>query len=321
MKSARYVLTLCALLAPLTFGQNSRQLVTQQTIDTSNLPQQKIGPDDLVGVSVYDAPELTRTVRVAADGAIRLPMLRNRINAAGLMPAELEIAIATALRKEEILVDPIVSVSAVEYRSRPISLAGAVKKPITFQAFGRTTLLEALAKAEGLAENAGPEILISHQQQKDDGEAIRLVRRISIKALLEGSDAELNVALSGGEEIRVPEAARVYVMGNVRKPGSFPIQESSETSVMRVLALSEGLMPFAGKMAYIYRTEGGQHQRNEIPIELKSILDRKTADVPLLANDILYIPDNSGRRTTMSVIDRIANFGAGTASGMLVWRR
>src|SRR5437667_10727527 len=71
---------------------------------TSNLPVQKIGVDDLIGVSVYDSPELTRTVRVASDGSIRLPMVRIRIPVAGLLPSQVELAIASELAKEEILV-------------------------------------------------------------------------------------------------------------------------------------------------------------------------------------------------------------------------
>src|SRR5207244_2325646 len=64
----------------------------------SNLPAQKIGPNDLLNISVYDAPELTRTVRVGADGLIRLPMLKRQIKADGLMPAQLESAIAEAVK-------------------------------------------------------------------------------------------------------------------------------------------------------------------------------------------------------------------------------
>ena len=58
---------------------------------TANLPAQKIGPRDLIVIQVYDSPELTRSVRVGADGLIRLPMLKQRIQAEGLMPAELEV--------------------------------------------------------------------------------------------------------------------------------------------------------------------------------------------------------------------------------------
>src|SRR4051794_41095487 len=76
-----------------------------------NLPAQAVGPNDLIAVSVYDAPELCRTVRVGADGLIRLPMLKQRLKADGLFPDELEVLITKALHEEEILVDPFVTVT------------------------------------------------------------------------------------------------------------------------------------------------------------------------------------------------------------------
>src|SRR5580693_4431499 len=81
----------------------------------ANLPAQPVGANDLIAVSVYDAPELSRTVRISGDGFVRLPMLRQRIKAEGSYPAELEIAIAKALREEQILVDPFVTVTIAEY--------------------------------------------------------------------------------------------------------------------------------------------------------------------------------------------------------------
>src|SRR5690348_3612353 len=67
---------------------------------SANLPAQKIGPRDLIAIQVYDSPELSRTVRVGADGMLRLPMLKQRIAAEGLMPFELETAVAKALDEE-----------------------------------------------------------------------------------------------------------------------------------------------------------------------------------------------------------------------------
>src|SRR5437660_11338392 len=80
-----------------------------------NLPAQQLGIDDLVAISVYDAPELTRTLRVEGDGSIRLPLLKAGVQAAGLFPRELEAGVVDALKTEQILVDPIVKVTVVEY--------------------------------------------------------------------------------------------------------------------------------------------------------------------------------------------------------------
>src|SRR5437016_13170400 len=116
-----------------------------------NLPAQKIGPNDLISVSVYDAPEFTRAVRVGADGQIRFPMLAARINALDALPSELETAIAEALIRENLIVDPFVTVAVVEYASRPINVTGAVRRRLTFHDVGAENLLAAIARAERVA--------------------------------------------------------------------------------------------------------------------------------------------------------------------------
>src|SRR6516164_6006868 len=94
-------------LSLIAVGQINARVPVDQA---SNLPIQPVGPNDLIAVSVYDSPELSRTVRVGADGLIRLPMLKERIKAEGLMPNELELVLADALDAAGILVDPVVTV-------------------------------------------------------------------------------------------------------------------------------------------------------------------------------------------------------------------
>jgi polysaccharide export outer membrane protein len=277
----------------------------------SNLPTEKIGKDDLVGITVYDAPELTRTVRVGSDGTIRLPMLRQHIPAAGLYPTELETAITTALTDGNVLVDPIVTVSVVEYRSRPITISGAVRNPATFQATGTVTLLDAISRAGGLTENAGAEILVSKASSATDDKSVMLIQRIPVRGLMGGEDPALNLHLEGGEDIRVPEAGRVFVLGRVKKPGAFFITDGSESSIMKALALSDGLDTFPSHNAYIYRVEGGSGGRKEIPVDLKKIMDRKSPDVALMANDILYVPDATGTRASLKVLETTVGLAAG----------
>jgi protein involved in polysaccharide export with SLBB domain len=260
----------------------------------ANLPAQTLGVGDLLAVSVYGAPELTRTIRVGSDGRIRLPMLAHLIEAKGRMPSELETTIGEALSIEGILVVPVVTVTVAEYTSRPISVAGEVRRPITFQALGPTSLLEALTRAEGLTEDAGREILVTRRNA--DSPDHPLTERVLVKNLIENRDSGANVTLEGGEEIRVPAAGRVFVVGNVKKPGAFRVEESSGMTVLRALAMAEGLTPFSQKVAYIYRPPDADRGAGantsppaETPVELRKIMDRKAADVPLEANDILYV--------------------------------
>ena len=280
----------------------------------ANLPAQPVGAADLLAVSVYGAPELTRTVRVGEDGLIRLPMLHERIDARGLLPADLERRIADVLMDEGLLVDPAVTVTIAEYHSRPISVAGAVRSPLTFQAVGKTTLLEAITRAQGLAEDAGAEILLTRPSR---GGQPGFTERISRTQLIEAADPAQNMVLEGGEEIRVPQIGRVFVVGNVRKPGAFRVENGGQTSVLKAVAMAEGLAPYAKRVAYIYRPVDGA-SRAEIVVELGKILDRKDEDITLLANDILYIPDHRARRVTASALEKAIAFATGTMSGILI---
>ena len=310
---------LAVLISSCAVAQVRPQLMEEASRE--NLPSQKLGVDDLIAVSVYDAPELTRTVRVEADGAIHLPMLTNGVKAAGLFARDVESSLVEALKSEQILVDPVVKVTVAEYHSRPISVMGAVRKPLTFQAVGTVTLLDALARAEGLSQDAGTEVLVSRPQPSPDsrGEVTStLVERIPLNRLLKDADPAVNYQLHGGEEIRIPEAGKIFVLGNVKKPGAFAVHDAGDNSILKMVALSEGVLPYAAKLAYIYRRDPNGDKR-EIEVEFDKIMQRKAPDMALQVDDVLYIPDNKSRRNAVNVIDRITGFGASTASGILIW--
>ena len=86
------------------------------------------------------------------------------------------------------------------------------------------------------------------------------MQRVPVRGLIDAADPEANLKLVGGEEIRVPEAGKVFVVGNVKKPGAFSVEDGGETSVLKMLALAEGLAAYAGKQAYIYRREASGTQ-------------------------------------------------------------
>lgn len=305
------VIILALTLSVLAHGQVKLQAPADPG---ANLPAQPVGVSDLLSITVYGAPELSRMIRVNTEGAVRLPMLKQAVAVKGSMPVEIERRVAEALVSEEILVEPVVTVTIAEYASRPINVAGAVKRPLTFQATGRTRLLDALTRAEGLSAEAGNEILVT-RPEKDSGDPI--TQRITVRDLVENADPAANVALEGGEEIRVPEVGRVFIVGNVSRPGVVLLHDAGGMTVLKAIAMSEGLTRFATKQAYIYRpVEGGP--KEEVLVELRKIMDRKSPDVGLQAGDIFYVPDDRKSRLTATVIDKVVSFGAGTASGALV---
>ena len=297
------------MLVTAAAAQNHSGGLDSTVANVANLPAQRISPNDLIAVSVYSAPELSRTFRVGEDGMIGFPMLAERIKAEGLLPNQLEAKLAAALTTGEILVEPVVTVTILEYNSRTISVMGAVKRPLTFQAIGKVTLLDALAKAEGLTADAGPEILLNRPQA--------LTERIPVKRLIDAADPVVNFTLAGGEEIRVPEARRIYVVGNVKKPGPIPVRDGSETTVLKALSFAEGLTPFAGKLAYVYRGNGDLAGKQELPIELDKIMRRKAPDVRLMADDLLYIPDNRGRRMAVTTLEKALLVGSVVGAALI----
>src|ERR1700723_456389 len=124
-------------------------------IGGANLPFQPIGTSDLVHLTVYDSPELSQSFRVDQKGNLDLPLLRTPIHAEGLLPEALRDEIAAALRAQHLFVNPVVDVSVVEYRSRDVTIAGAVKAPTIIQEIGNLRLLGALSQAGGPLPAAG----------------------------------------------------------------------------------------------------------------------------------------------------------------------
>jgi len=295
-------------------GQAQDSAETQAA--SGNLGFEPVGAGDLIYISVTGSPELSRSSRVTADGKLMLPLLREGVPVAGLTPAKIAQAVTAALVTGKVLVDPIVSAAVLEYRTRRISVVGAVRMPANFQAVGEMRLLDAIARAQGFSLEAGPEVIVSAPDGKG-GENSPL--HIPIKALLAAKDASLNILLHGGEEIRVPDAPKLFVVGNIKMPGSYPLADPDGSTVLKALALSQGALPFTAKRAYVYRLIALSGKREEIPIELRQILHRKSPDVALQANDILYIPDNAGMRLSATALEHMAGFGSSVASGLVVW--
>lgn len=258
---------------------------------TANLGDEPVGAGDLIYVTVTGSPEFTRSYRVSNDGEISIPLVPKPVSVVGLTPTALANAVSDALIRARILVAPIVSAAVLEYKSRQVTVAGAVNAPVIIQATGTLKLLDAIARAHGIAPDAGAEVVVS---TIDKATGTSKSTSIPIKDLLSGEDQNLNIALHGGEDVRVPEAAKLFVTGNVKLPGLYRINDAEGSSVLRALALSQGTLPNSTKQAYVYRMVEGAKQRQEIEVPLQDILHRKAADVPLQANDILYVPASRG---------------------------
>jgi len=134
-----------------------------QLAQASNLKQGEytIGSGDLLGIEVFDVPELSREVRVNETGYISLPLMPSKVRAIGLTPYQLQDKLAELLQTNGLVSTPEVTVSVKEQHSQPITVIGAVKNPLVIQAQHKTTLLQALSQAGGISEEAGNTVIVT----------------------------------------------------------------------------------------------------------------------------------------------------------------
>jgi polysaccharide biosynthesis/export protein len=314
--------TLCALVSLLTFSagavlaqqkpqtvppgfetveQANQKIRMLAASETPSAPGSKftLGPGDKIKVDVFDIPELSRDMQIDPDGYISMPLIPQRILAAGLTPYQLEAKIAGLLESRGLVSHPQVSVFVVERVSQPITIIGAVEHPMVYQAQGPTTLLEVLSAAGGLSATAGDYLTITHT----DKTGHETEQRVNLQDLIDRGDPKANVAVSGGDVLTIPKAGIVYVVGAVNRAGGFVMQsDGAQMTTLRALALAGGVVGSAKlTKAVILRKNGATGKNAEIVVNLKKILDRKTEDVQLEPNDILFIPDSASKRALTKV--------------------
>jgi polysaccharide export outer membrane protein len=301
-----------------------QQLAALRPSDPESIP---IGTGDLIHIDVFDVPELSRDVRVSDSGDITLPLVPGRIQAAGLSAFQFEERLAQLLIDNGLVSHPQVSVFLKERNSQPVSVIGAVTHPMVYQVIRPTTLLEVLAAAGGITDEAGSQIVISRaarpsspgiQPASDTSNKTPDQQVISIRLqdLLESGDSKFNVPVYGGDVISVPRAGIVYVLGaGITQPGGYVVQgHGDQITVLKAVALARGLTGYArADSAVIMRTNPATGQKDEIPIHIEKIEKHHAEDVVMIANDVLYIPDSAGRKALSKGAQAALGIGAGIA--------
>jgi len=318
---------------PADYNRRIQQL--QQAHDDKGLASQiddyRIGANDLLDINVFEAPEMNRSLRVSAGGEISLPLLGG-IQCAGLTAHELEVELQQKLH--EYMKDPHVSVLVSAMESHPVSVVGAVKKAGVFQVRGPRSVLEMISMAEGLDDDAGDEVLVMRgaglHPELGSGDVVQEAGaaatakgpgdpetvRIKLKDLLESGDPKFNVAVYPGDIVKVTQAGIIYVVGDVKKPGGFVLKSDRQMSVLKAIALAEGLTTTSAKSkTKIIHTNESTGERVEIPIDLGKVLAGKIPDPPLDPADIVFVPSSSAK----SVFYKGTAAAVTTASGLIIF--
>lgn len=269
----------------------------------------RIGPGDVLEVRVYNRPQLSReAVRVEGNGMIRMPLIEGEIQAACKTEGELARDISTRYARyyRNLPVDVFIK----EYHAREVALIGAVNDQGRYQMQRRIRLLELLTFAKGPSEKAGQAINIVRAPRTDlcatSNEAATAEGRfisLRLNDTLRG-DEDANPYVEPGDIVTIPEADQVYVVGNVYSPKSLSLREP--ITVSRAIAMAGGPLRDSktDKVRILRQTVGGTQA--EMFVNLNAIAQKKAEDVQLRPNDIVEVPESTGKSIIRSLLGSVA---------------
>lgn len=225
-----------------------------------------VGPADVLKVQVWKQPDLSGSYTVGADGAITLPLIGG-VQVAGLTPAGIQEALVRRLA-DGYLRQPQVVVSVEQHRSQRVFLAGEVRQPGVIPLSGTLTLLEAIARAGALTDRAGSAAILARPRTKGAPASFTgasEIVRVDLRRLSNG-DLEQNLLLQDGDTVFIPAAATVHVMGEVARPGEYPIVE--DTRVAELLSRAGGVTERGStRRLRVVRMDSGKKVERDIVLE------------------------------------------------------
>jgi polysaccharide export outer membrane protein len=247
-----------------------------------------IGAGDLVEMSVFDTPELSGKLRVSNTGDIILPLVGS-IHVAGMKAGDAQNLIRQKFIDGGFLKDPQVTVFVAEYATQGVSVLGEVKTPGIYPAFGAHKLMDYISLAGGLTPLAGTNITVTRVGHPNDPEHLKISASSAPTPLN-------NPEILPGDSIFVEKTGLVYVIGEVARPGGFPMDHDDHLTILQAIALAQGTTYTAAKgSTKIIRTTPQGHE--EIPVDLNKILASKATDASLQDNDILFVPSSVAKAT------------------------
>jgi polysaccharide biosynthesis/export protein len=281
---------------------------TADSVSTSSAtpaatPKIKIGPGDLLQLTIFDVPELAQTVRVDDVGDVSLNLV-GRIHLADLTVAQAQTLVAQKYASGHFLINPQVSILIHEYVTQGVSVFGEVTHPGVYQVLGKRTVFDVLSEAGGITQFAGNKVSI---QRAADGS-------VQTVTLSEQGTTSLSsdVILQPGDKVVVPRAGIVYVIGDVTRPGGYVMQNDGHLSLLQAISMAMGTRSTASlnKTKLIRKSENGYV---ETPVALKKVLNGNEPDQQLHADDILYVPNSAGKSILYRGVPGVAQAASSAA--------
>jgi polysaccharide export outer membrane protein len=228
-----------------------------------------IGPRDVIRINIYGQTDLSRNYDVTDDGTINFPFV-GTVRCAGLTEAEIAGAITTLLAKDY-LVNPQVSVTVAEYRSKKVLVLGEVARPGPYPLSGQTTLLDIVTQAGGFAGNVTKQVSVIRPKKlpgppPDGNDGEKQTWRFRIDGL-QAAGTSGDFLLQDGDTVVISRLLSVLVLGEVGRPGAQGL-EKEDTSVLEIIAAAGGLTPKASrKGVQVIRTlPNGKEERRVVDL-------------------------------------------------------
>lgn len=261
-----------------------------------------ISPGDVLDISVYGVPDLSQKARVGSTGSVNLPLV-NSVRVGGLHVEDAQAKIERALSDGNFLKNPHVNVAVAEYGSGA-EVMGEVAHPGTYPVLGSRRLLELLSAAGGTTSSAGRAVTITHRA---DGELRTVYLSNDPKQLLTA-----DVLVYQGDTVLVSRAGVIYVVGEVLSPSGFVMENKTEYTALRAMAMAHGATKYAklSQARIVRQTPKGLQ---EIPVPLDKVVQSKSPDVPMQAEDILYVPTSRGKVAAARTADVAISLASGLA--------
>jgi polysaccharide export outer membrane protein len=241
-----------------------------------------IGPGDALHIQVYDTPEMEQRAKVTDTGEVPLSFVGN-VKVANLTPGQAAREIEQRLIAAAIMLHPQVTVRVDAYATQNASVMGQVLKPGVYEIDTRRKVIDVLALAGGLTDVADRHITIERHGDPDQ-KIDYYYSNVAGAALTD------DPMVYPGDTVVVPKAAVVYVLGDVLKPGGYPIStNNSKMTVLQAIALAGYANHTAavGKSKLVRRTPSGVEQ---IALPINAMQKGQKADVALMPDDVVYVP-------------------------------
>jgi polysaccharide export outer membrane protein len=249
-------------------------------------PDYRVGPGDVLDVTVFGNDDLSRTSTVQTSGVIALPLL-GEVQVAGLTVPEVQRKLITLLARDY-LVNPQVEVKVKEYQSQFVSVVGEVNSPGRKPLRGRTRLIDVLVEAGGFTPRASGDIQIARREGSFEGGARILRMRLSGSAPSPQDQVNLEVLLRNGDLITASPKYYVTVEGEIVRPGRYPIE--GELTITGAISTAGGVTRFGSSNLKVRRVDPETGQTRILDVDLKAVRKGKEPDLVLLSNDVVSVP-------------------------------